>query len=1126
MALIFGLRSWYSYSEGYLSPRDAVAAAKKAMAANPDGSPDCIAFADKGETAGYFEFIDACREEGINYVPGIEVNLSYDGEIRQVLLFGLLEEGETKLRNVLAASKLINENEAPADVDAALPVIQVEDLSPSLMVLSGQDGSHLMSYRRRHEMLSAKEFIQSITKTGARFAMALDPDTIEPREQRFFKEIEGMGVKSIPYRPNVIAGISQITDMQDVISAAFPKKSIPESWTYEIPEIQTPAQLVGRKTLPGYDPVAISLFAARAGIKPTENVAVHGDLPYNGQTLNEALATLRQRCLEGFDKRVSAVRNTPIDPAKAKPYLDRLDRELEVIGGLRFQSRLLVMADFVDFCASNNKEAFARGSAANSVAVWMLGISKIDPVFHDLPMERFLNPDRPSMPDIDIDFPPSFAKEAFEFMVQRLPNATRIRQVRNTTIGDLLPRLAARFNIRNPDKLSEGLKSALELTEFPKGYSLRDLEEEYPKLKEKFIKLREDSPENMESLYRTLSLVGSRPLGFSPHVGIAACDATVASKVPVLPIRTPDGGWTLATGIAHSELESHGILKFDLLPRQTLDWVARINARAAGTPIPSMNDVALKQDKRVFTEVVHKGLVAGIDQIHKHGETLKVVKPNNFADLCALSGLIRPGAVGIIPEDSKKSPLPPGVARYVKGESPLRDIVSDLGPKAIEILELNTKKTRGMVIYDEQFSRLLHDLSDVPVGKCEVLRRARAKSYEMDPEIAREVITGISKKFGATSSVASQTFEHLSNEGGYLFPKGHAATYTLAALHLASLKREAPAAYVAGYIDHFWLDSAKIRREEFKSEVSFMMRDARELGVSVARMDFSKSILTSIESDGQKLRIGLDTLADISRDEIQRVRDNISTFESEVKDGKPPTPERLAQAPFFLSNETITSAALVGAFLYTGKRPTEIAKEFSTKDIPYQSPAEAARGIMGFVPGFAHPGLGADADNPERGKSAASPIPIDAVALHEEGKDPFFVTGFIADRSIYKGRNRNGFSVDFSITALRGDTPVRVKMWFTPPLKDRTAMNDKVLKKLEEDSEMLFRVLNGHYEKRPMSPITMKVKLDAYRGHAQIISVGNRVEIGTPEVSHDNVMDKGSAAKSTPPPIDPRGPRR
>lgn len=1100
MSLVFGLRSWYSYAEGYLSPRDAVLAAKRAGAT-------CVAFADKGEMAGYFEFVDACRENSLSYIPGVEVNLACSGETRQALLFGLKGEGERKLWDVLAKSTLAAPGSLDMDVSDALPIVTPDMLDASMMVLSGQHGSHLMGYRRRHEILSAQDFVKAVTASGARLATAVDPESVEPKEKRFFDALAKLGVKSVPYRPGVIRDLGQLPDYQSVATLAF--QGAPEHFSYEVPLIQSTHDLAGRNEFPGYDPEAVAKLADVAAIVPIERVAVHGDLSYRGMSPEDSLTELKTRCMANFEQKVVASQKQsgqkPISAAEQPAYHERLEKELQVVKNLNFQSRLLLMADLVEHCKVNGKEAFARGSAANSVICWMTGISKVDPITHKLPSERFLNPERPSMPDIDIDIPRSFSEAAFSFLGEHVPHSVRIKQPRDAALGDFISKIAMHLDVRNPEKLGEAVRSMLGVAKFPKGATVKMLEAEYPDFRENFIKLREDSPDKMDELYSLLSKVGHRPLGFNPHVGLAACEAHVESKIPVLPMRMPDGEVVKTTGIVHSELEEHGVLKFDLLPRKTLDWMQRIIDRSPEVKdqLPALDDIAAMQPTAAF-HLLRQGLVAGIDQIHKHSETLKTLPIQNFSGLCTFIALIRPGASGGGASQDENDPRPPGVVRYLKKASPLKSAIADLGKEATAIFKSVTAETPGMIIYQEQFSELLHRLSDAPVGNCDLIRAAMAKKKAL-PEKTMAAISGrVAKKFNVTPKLARTAIDQLANEGDYLFAKGHSATYAVVALHQLAIKNLVPASFVAGYIDHSRMDDRSDSGGVFREKLCAMMGDIRQQGVSVLAMDFSRSPLTAIEGSPftsaplrRQLRLGIDAISTVPTSEVTRVRDNIKILEEEIAKGKPPTPERMQAHPFLLSGETIGKAALLGAFHYTKRRATAIAAEFAEGKVGYQNLAEAAYDILGFVPNQFHPGLPTSLPaNEDRGRRIDQVVPADKVQLYEKNDQPFHMAGFLTEAP-RKWSRPNGSIIEFQLGGLRGQKPLPIKMFFFPGAKDRG--DGQKIKRLALEADQVFARLTGHQQKHAMTPLVLNVRRDIYRGRVGLVTVSKRIDVPSPD---------------------------
>lgn len=1130
MSLVLGLRSWYSYEDGFLSPEDAVAAAKQAGA-------KCVAFADKGEMASFFEFVQACEKHGLSYIPGIEVNLACQGETRPAVLFGLRVEGEKKLWELLSTSKLMEPGTAESGVPENLPVVPVEALNKTILVLSGQNASHMMAYRRRREVLSAKDFHAAIEGTGARFAFAADPETFEPQETQFFQSMVDAKIRIVPYRPSVLASLAQLPDYQAVGQVVF--KAASESASYEIPLIQTASALAKRGNLPFCELSDLEKLVAGAAITPVPlPSATHGDLAYKGLPPDETLAMLRERCKTNF---IQFLRSTEkkegrgfVEGSERPKYQERLEKELAVISTLKFQSRLLLMADLVSYCRDNGQEAFARGSAANSVVCWMLGISKVDPVAANLPFERFLNPERPSMPDVDIDIPKSFGDRAFAFLQSHVPHSARIRQPRDTSLGDSIVKLAHHFDVRNPEKLGEAFRSKIGVSKFAKGLSVSDLEAQVPDLRAIFVGLREDSSDKMAEIYNLLHIIGRRPLGFNPHVGLAACDVPVESKIPVLPMRLPNGKVVQATGLVHSELEKHGVLKFDLLPRKSLDWMRRVFDRSKGLgELPTMDDAAAFQPKAAF-ELIRRGFVAGIDQIHKHSETLKTLKIHNFSGLCTFIALIRPGATGG-EGHFDDDPRPAGVVRYLRKKSPLNNSASSLGPEAAAIFKEVTHDTPGMVIYQEQFTDLLHKMSGISFASCDLIRGAIAKKKKIGDKITKTVISKIATKFGVKDAVAAAFFQNLAGEGDYLFPKGHAATYAVAAIHQLSIKNLVPGSFVAGYIDHARMDEW-VGGGEFKEKLAAIVGDVRQQGLAILPMDFSKSLLTSVEGEAfsapplqRRLRLGLDAISTVSNDEIERVRKNIGIYQSEIAADRPPTPERMMEAPFFLNPDTVAKAALLMAFSFNKQVPARKVAATIAPSIKsnYLSTEEAAFSLLGFVPDGIHPGLPTELR--VLGQRVPEPvISVDAISLYEKSGDaskpekPFYVAGFLTEQP-KKWARAKGCTIEFTLGSLRGPKPHRIKMLFFPSARDKADAGRQA--KLAAEADAIFARLDGHFQKQSSTPIIVQVKKDIYLGRAGLMATSRRIDVAekaattaaTQEPIEDISQSKPIATKEHPP---------
>ncbi len=505
---------------------------------------------------------------------------------------------------------------------------------------------------------------------------------------------------------------------------------------------------------------------------------------------------LEAQAREGLKARLSKVEPA----APVADYWDRLKFEIDVICKMGFPGYFLIVADFIQWA---KKEGIpvgpGRGSGAGSLVAWALTITDLDPIRFGLLFERFLNPERVSMPDFDIDFCQDRRDEVIRY-VQRKYGADRVAQI--ITFGKLQARAVLRDvgrvigmpfpqvdrlcklvpnNPANPVTLAEAIESEPRLREE------RARDEGVAALLEKALKL--------EGLYRHAS---------THAAGVVIGDRALDELTPLY--RDPRSDLP-ATQYNMKWVEPAGLVKFDFLGLKTLtviDRAARLVRQAGGEIDP--HDLPL-DDAKTFA-MLGEGAAVGVFQLESTGmrQTLRAMKPDCLEDIIALVSLYRPGPMENIPTyiERKQGLSPPDY----------------LHPS----LEAVLKETYGVIIYQEQVMQIAQILSGYSLGEADLLRRAMGKKQkeEMDRQRAR-FVDGAKEK-GVDPRKAGSIFELVEKFAGYGFNKSHAACYAFIAYQTAYLKANHPAAFLAASMS---LDLSNT------DKLAVFLREARRTGVPV-----------------------------------------------------------------------------------------------------------------------------------------------------------------------------------------------------------------------------------------------------------------------------------------------------
>ena len=456
----------------------------------------------------------------------------------------------------------------------------------------------------------------------------------------------------------------------------------------------------------------------------------------------------------------------------ARPYRERLGFELRTIIEMGYPGYFLIVADFIQWAKKQGIPVGpGRGSGAGSVVAWALTITDLDPLRFGLLFERFLNPDRVSMPDFDIDFCQDRRDEVIRY-VQDKYGADRVAQI--VTFGTLQARAAIRdvgrvlgmpygqvdrisklvpFNPAHPPTLAEALEKEPQLREIRAG------DEQVARLLDLAMAL--------EGLYRHTS---------THAAGVVIGDRPLTDLVPLY--RDPRSDLP-ATQFSMKYTELSGLVKFDFLGLKTLTVLHRALERMPEKARPDL--LALPLDDKKTYEMLGRGDTAGVFQMESAGmrDALRQMKPDCFEDLIALVALYRPGPMDNIP-------------RYNNCKHG-REQPDYLHPDLKDIL----RETFGVIIYQEQVMQIAQKLSGFSLARADLLRRAMGKKIQAEMDAQRDAFVDGAVARGVDEAKARQIFDQVDKFAGYGFNKSHAAAYALIAYQTAWLKANHPVEFFA-----------------------------------------------------------------------------------------------------------------------------------------------------------------------------------------------------------------------------------------------------------------------------------------------------------------------------------------
>ncbi|MEQ1600645.1 MAG: DNA polymerase III subunit alpha [Methylophilaceae bacterium] len=494
----------------------------------------------------------------------------------------------------------------------------------------------------------------------------------------------------------------------------------------------------------------------------------------NGETLDDFLVAEAQR---GLQIRLHQLYPDEVKRlAKQPEYEARLDFETKIIIQMGFPGYFLIVADFINWAKNNGVPVGpGRGSGAGSVVAYSLGITDLDPLQYALLFERFLNPERVSMPDFDIDFCQEGRDRVIEYVKQKYGRES-VSQI--ATFGTLAAKAVIRDVGRVLDLPFNFVDSIAKLIPLELGITLADALEKEPQLRER----QEQEEEVKELLALALRLEGlTRNVG--THAGGVLISPGKISDYS--PIYCQADGSSMVSQYDKDDVEAVGLVKFDFLGLRTLTILdmALVNAnaqRAAQNQPPLAFETLPLNDKPTFN-LLKTANTTAVFQLESRGmkDMLKQAKPDCFEDIIALVALYRPGPMDLIPDFCRRKH---GLQRV---EYP--------HPATESIL----KETYGIMVYQEQVMQIAQVVAGYSLGAADLLRRAMGKKKKEEMDAQRAIFVEGAMKNGTPERQAADLFDLMEKFAGYGFNKSHAAAYALVAYHTAYLKMHYPAAFLA-----------------------------------------------------------------------------------------------------------------------------------------------------------------------------------------------------------------------------------------------------------------------------------------------------------------------------------------
>ena len=796
------VHSAYSLSEGAIK-------ADKIAALALEARMPAVAIADSSNLFGALEFSQACASKGVQPIIGCQISLARaDNALLPPDPIVLLAQNAAGLANLQRLSSY-----SFLDPEAGLlPQITTDRLfanAEGLILLTGGTRGPLFRLLAEGREADAAAWLAQM---------------VEAFSDRAVVELHRHGLAA---ERAVEPGVIALADRHQVPLAATNECFFAKPSMYEahdallcIAEGRTLAEAERRRVTPEhwFKPASVmrELFAdlpeacdntlaiaRRCAVMATSRKPLLPICPKVRTGTTEA-ETLRAMAEEGLERRLSAM---DADATTRTEYAERLAFEIDVIITMGFPGYFLIVADFIQWAKSQDIPVGpGRGSGAGSLAAWALTITDLDPIRFGLLFERFLNPERVSMPDFDIDFCQDRRDEVISY-VRREYGADRVAQI--ITFGKLQARAAIRdvgrvlgLPFGQTNKVAElipnnpakpvTLKEAIDGE--PKLQEMRDQDEAIRRLMEIALQI--------EGLYRHAS---------THAAGVVIGDRPLIELVPLYRDQKSDD---LVTQYSMKYVEQAGLVKFDFLGLTTLTILQRAVQMLTELGVSIDLEQLPLDDPRTY-EMLARGDAGGVFQFEGQGmrDLMRQMRPDRFEDLIAAVALYRPGPMANIPAYCQRK-------HGEAWESPhpsIRDILAE---------------TYGIMVYQEQVMQISQRMGGYSLGAADLLRRAMGKKIRSEMDAQRQIFQEGAEKQGIEPAKAAEVFDLMAKFADYGFNKSHAAAYALVAYQTAWMKANHPVAFIAACMDLAIGNTDKL---------AALRQEARRMGIDVLPPDINRS---------------------------------------------------------------------------------------------------------------------------------------------------------------------------------------------------------------------------------------------------------------------------------------------
>jgi DNA polymerase III subunit alpha len=843
----FKIHTQYSICEGAIKIDDLANHCKENRISN-------IGICDSYNLCGALEFAEKISKAGTHPIIGTQINFTLENFIGKLPLFARSSQGYKNLIK-LSSKSYLDSNEM---MDAHCKVSDLENINDGIILLSGNHHGFFGKLFKLNKLKQAEETIIQLKKIF---------------KDRFYLEIQRHNEKEEENYENFIIKLSNANQIPLIATQEifYLKK--------EMYEAHDALVCIGKKNFVD-DPNRLK-FSDQHFIKKNEDVIdLFNDIPealennfnfpyrFNFKpkklapvlptiktkeniTVEDELLTQAKKGLKNRLENYILKKKSNLDKEKRlKLYEDRLLHELNIINSMNFPGYFLIVSDYIRWSKKNNIPVGpGRGSGAGSLVAYCLDITDVDPIEFDLIFERFLNPDRISMPDFDIDFCEEKRNLVFEYLKSKYKNGV----AHIITFGKLKARMAIRDMGRvlglpygQVDKISKMIPF-----DPSRPLSLKESIDREPRFKEEI-----KNNKKVEKLIELSLKVEGLNRNMATHAaGVVIAGENLSQQVPLYKDHSANLILPSTQFDMHSS-ENAGLVKFDILGLTALTVISKTIKMLKQKNINLDISKIDLQDQSVF-KLLSTGETTGLFQLESTGvrATLRQMKPTEFNDIVALVALYRPGPMSNIPTYNE-----------CKNGQRTPDYIH-------ETLEQILKPTYGIIIYQEQVMQIAQTLASFTAGEADILRRAMGKKKRTELEKQKEKFISGALKNNIKKDVANYVFTKIEPFADYGFNKSHAVAYALIAFQTAHLKTYYKEEFIAASMSTTLTNTSKLR--EYVEEL-------KRLKVEVIRPSIN-NCFAEFRADTNKIFYGLGAIKSVGFEAISNIvneRESNGKFET------------------------------------------------------------------------------------------------------------------------------------------------------------------------------------------------------------------------------------------------------